>query len=187
MLDYSHGRREEARDFEKFSVSKIFMEFMNRAGIIQSIQTSPGGIPKRAIAVGYLTERGLEGDDWAHPKYHGGPKQALLLIGQEVLDELESLGFAVYPGALGENLTTKGLDFGALESGMRFQLGSNARIELTKLREPCRTLDVFNRAAGAGRIQKLLQERGRGGWYARVLQGGTLRAGDRIEGESGLG
>jgi MOSC domain-containing protein YiiM len=184
MLDYSHGSGGEARLFVKISISKIFMTFMKPHGKIRSIQTSPGGIPKRDAGLGRLTKRGLDGDDWAHPKYHGGPNQALLLIGEEVLEELRGFGFEVFPGALGENLTTEGLNYGDLQTGMRLRLGDDAVIQLTKLREPCRTLDVYNRNPEAGRIQPILKERGRGGWYARVVAEGIVKAGDQIEGES---
>ncbi|MBZ2186972.1 MAG: MOSC domain-containing protein [Bryobacter sp.] len=149
-------------------------------GKICHLNVSRGGIPKRELNPARLTALGLEGDDWAHPKYHGGPEQALLLIGEEVIGELRQQGYEVYAGALGENLTTRGLDYEKLRAGQRFRLGQECEIELTKLREPCRTLDVYNRG-GMGKIQKILKQEGRGGWYARVLRGGHLFAGDRIE------
>lgn len=148
-------------------------------GIISHLNISRGGIPKRGVLQSELTPLGLTGDDWANPKYHGGPKQALLLIGQEVLDELKALGYGLYPGALGENLTTTGLDYRSMAAGQRFRIGASGLIELTKLREPCRTLDVYN-AAGLGRIQRLLKLEGRGGWYARVERGGPLFPDDAI-------
>jgi MOSC domain-containing protein YiiM len=154
------------------------MEFaMN--GLISQLNTSRGGIPKRPLLSAHLTPLGLEGDDWAHPKYHGGPNQALLLIGAEVIDELNAIGYQLYPGALGENLTTTGLDYRHLASGQQFRLGQSCEIELTKLREPCRTLDVYN-SKDLGKIQKLLKLEGRGGWYARVLKPGPLFPGDKI-------
>ncbi len=146
---------------------------------VLALHRSPGGIPKSEVAEAIVEARGIVGDDWAHPKYHGGPNQALLLIGAEVLAELTEMGFAVGPGSLGENVTTEGLDYRELSSKQRLSLGEEVKIELTKLREPCRTLDVYNNAK-AGRIQKPLKLEGRGGWYARVLTGGALRKGDRI-------
>ncbi|MDX2267797.1 MAG: MOSC domain-containing protein [Bryobacter sp.] len=133
-----------------------------------------------------MSERGLAGDDWAHPKYHGGPKQALLLISREHLDELCQLGFSLAPGDLGENLTISGLDWELLEAGTELQIGENCRIVLTKLREPCRTLDVYN-GAKQGRIQPLLKKNARGGWYAQVLMGGVVRPGDTIRVSERLG
>lgn len=148
-------------------------------GQISQLNISPGGLPKRPLLQAAVTPGGMEGDSWAHPKYHGGPKQALLLIGEEVLDELKLLGYPMFAGALGENLTTKGLDYSQLRAGQQFRLGSQCEIELTKLREPCRSLDVYNRE-GLGKIQKLLKLEGRGGWYAQVLHGGLLFPGDVI-------
>lgn len=146
---------------------------------ISHLNISRGGIPKRGVAQAQLTNCGLVGDDWANPRYHGGPKQALLLIGQEILDELNALGYGLYPGALGENLTTVGLDYRSMATRQRYRIGASGLIELTKLREPCRTLDVYN-AAGLEKIQKLLKRDARGGWYASVERGGLLFPGDPI-------
>lgn len=148
-------------------------------GEISQLNISRGGIPKRATPEAKLTSEGLEGDAWAHPKIHGGPNQSILLIGQEVLDELNALGYRLFPGALGENLTTTHLDYNQLQAGQRFRLGSQCEIELTKLREPCRTLDVYN-SDNLEKIQKLLKLEGRGGWYARILKPGLLFTGDKI-------
>lgn len=148
-------------------------------GEISQLNTSRGGIPKRPVLSAVLTPLGLEGDDWAHPKIHGGPDQAVLLIASEVVDELKMLGYDLFRGALGENITTQGLDFTELRSGLQLRLGSGCEIELTRLREPCRTLDVYNQPH-LEKIQKLLKLEGRGGWYARVLRAGTLFTGDKI-------
>src|SRR5947209_13506279 len=79
-------------------------------GVIQQINISKGGIPKRPIGEAVVTELGIEGDVHAHPQYHGGPRKALLLISEEGIAELTQAGFPLYAGALGENITTKGLD-----------------------------------------------------------------------------
>jgi MOSC domain-containing protein YiiM len=148
-------------------------------GSILQINISPGGIPKQRVGQAQLSPVGIADDAWRNLKYHGGPNQALLLIGQETLDELSSLGYPVFSGALGENLTTTGLDYSQMRAGQRWQLGSQCLIELSKLREPCRTLDVYN-LPGLARIQPLLKKDARGGWYARVLEGGLLFPGDAL-------
>lgn len=148
-------------------------------GSIQQINISPGGIPKRELSPASLSFAGIEGDAWRNLKYHGGPTQALLLIGQEVLEELKVYGYPVYPGALGENLTTLGLDYSQLRAGQQWQAGSQCLIELTKLREPCRTLDVYNQDH-LSKIQTILKNEARGGWYARVVRSGMLFPGDKL-------
>src|SRR6266567_8654494 len=102
---------------------------------IVQISLSPGGIPKRAVAEGVVTTSGIVGDSWAHPDIHGGPNQALLLITSEGIDELIAQGFALFPGALGENLTTLGLDRRRMRAGQRYRAGE-VFLEITKRRAP---------------------------------------------------
>src|SRR5262249_43328301 len=112
------------------------------SGSILQINVSHGGLPKRSITQGQITPLGIAGDLHAHPQIHGGPSQALLLITAEGIDELTALGFPLYYGALGENLTTRGLDRRALRAGQRYRAGQ-AVIKLTGIRIPCATLDVY--------------------------------------------
>ena len=127
-------------------------------GTILQINVSPGGIPKRPIVEATVTAEGIHGDSWAHPNIHGGPNKALLLITSEGIDELVAQGFPLFPGALGENLTTTGLDRRQMRAGQRYRAGE-VFLELTKLRAPCETLDVYGprhqdcrlRCAGQGR------------------------------------
>src|SRR5688500_3119198 len=109
-------------------------------GVVFQVNVSRGGIPKRPVAEARVTTRGIEGDSWAHPRIHGGPKQALLLIAKEDLEALMLRGYPVYPGALGENLTVSGLAFRDLRFGDRLRSG-DVLLEITKLRQPCRTLN----------------------------------------------
>src|ERR1700687_1979557 len=111
-------------------------------GSIIQINISPGGLPKRPIREAIVTAEGIQGDGWAHPDIHGGPNQALLLITSEGIDELVAQGFPLFPGALGENFTTLGLDRRHLRAGQRFRAGE-VFLELTKRRAPCSTLDVY--------------------------------------------
>lgn len=150
-------------------------------GVVLQINVSPGGIPKRPIAEATVTARGIEGDSWAHPRFHGGPKQALLLISMEDLEALRQMGYAVSPGALGENLTIQGIDMRQVRFGDKYRAGT-VLLEITKLRVPCRTLDSLKPG-----IQKQLYDTtpgsilwGRGGFYAKVVEPGIVRPGDSL-------
>jgi MOSC domain-containing protein YiiM len=150
------------------------------------IGISKGGVPKRAIGSGELTARGVTGDGWRHPRIHGIPKRAILLITSEGLDEIAAMGFPVYPGALGENLTTRGIDRRALRIGQRFRCG-DAVIQLTEPRVPCYAIHVYgkgiDRAIFDLRAMKWDQASpvwGLSGFYAEVKKPGAVRTGDPI-------
>jgi len=92
-----------------------------------------------------LTPLGLVGDACAHPAIHGGPRQAVLLVMAEALEELKSLGYPLFYGALGENLTTLGIDRRQIRIGQQLRAGG-ALIEITKVRAPCASLDIYGPA-----------------------------------------
>jgi len=155
-------------------------------GTIVQINVSLGGIPKRPIASGMITARGLAGDACAHPQIHGGPAQAVLLLASETIEELIGRGYPLFYGALGENLTTRGLDRRQLRIGQQLRAGA-ALLELTKVRGPCGQLDIYGPA-----IQREIYDQkvragdpssprwGMSGFYARVLQPGAVRPDDII-------
>src|SRR5262249_5214896 len=113
-------------------------------------------------------------------------RKAILLITVEGIDELVAQGFPLAPGALGENLTTRGLNRSALRLGQRFHVG-DAAIELTQIRAPCATLDVYGPGIQATMYDARVQAGDHGsprwglsGFYASVIQPGIVRAGDAI-------
>lgn len=67
------------------------------------------------------------------------------LIHEELHDELRASGFAIGPGTMGENITTRGVDLLGLPTGTRLRLGESALVELTGLRNPCSQLDNYQR------------------------------------------
>ncbi|RYF71792.1 MAG: MOSC domain-containing protein [Comamonadaceae bacterium] len=104
------------------------------------------------------------------------------LLQAELFDELVERDFAVFPGDMGENVTTRGLDLLALPAGTRLQLGAQAVVELTGLRNPCVQIDrfqpgltaaVLDRAADGALVRKA-------GVMAVVVAGGDVRADDAI-------
>jgi MOSC domain-containing protein YiiM len=155
-------------------------------GRIIQVNISGGGMPKRAIAAGNLTTAGFEADSWAHPQLHGGPDKAVLMIASEAVESLRAKGFPVYPGALGENLTTEGLPPARWRMGQQYAVGE-AIIELTTLREPCSSLNVygpsirneiFDSVAKAGNPDT--PRWALGGFYARVVRPGLVFPGSVI-------
>lgn len=104
------------------------------------------------------------------------------LIHGELQDQLRIAGFAVDPGRMGENITTRGIDLLALPTGAILRLGDEATIEVTGLRNPCGQLDGLE----AGLRSAVLDHDADGGLVrlagimAVVVTGGDVCAGDTI-------
>jgi len=148
-------------------------------------------------AVRLLAGRGVEGDAHAGATVQhlsrlratpGAPNlRQVHLVHAELFDELAGKGFAVGPGELGENVTTRGIDLLALPRGARLRLGRDAVVELTGLRNPCRQIDdnvapgamaaTLGRAPDGSLVRKA-------GVMAVVIEGGEVRAGDAVAIES---
>ncbi len=155
------------------------------ASVLQ-ISASRGGVPKRPVLFGEIGVNGLVGDDHAHPNIHGGPLKAVLLITIEGIEELKSEGFPLYPGALGENLTITGVDRRKMRLGQRYRIGE-VIVQITKMRQPCDQLTpygegiqkaVFDAEVKAGNPAS--PKWGLAGFYASVIQPGTVRPGDAV-------
>ncbi len=156
-------------------------------GSVLQINVSRGGLPKYAIAEGRMTTLGIDGDSHAHPDIHGGSRQAVLMIAAEGIDELAALGFPVYPGALGENITTLGLDRRQWRLGQRWRIGADAVLEFTKVRGPCNTLLRYGTGIHAAIYDALVKAGdpssarwGLSGFYASVITPGVIRTGDPV-------
>lgn len=104
------------------------------------------------------------------------------LLHAELFDELAALGFAIRPGLMGENVTTRGIDLLSLPTGARVRLGESAIVQLTGLRNPCAQLEAIQ----PGLMQACLGRRADGevvrkaGVMGVVLAGGEVSAGDRV-------
>jgi MOSC domain-containing protein YiiM len=111
-----------------------------------------------------VLNKGLKG--CAHGQQ--GSKRQVLLVDIETLDAL-----GVSPGAVKENITTRGLDVNSLERGRRLRVGE-ALFEVTLPCGPCGRMDDIRRGLQA-------ELRGRRGMLCRVVGAGVIRRGDPIE------
>jgi len=136
---------------------------------IISINISPGGIPKLPVSQARVTTDNLDGDDRAHAK-HISPDRAVSLIDDEILRQLQKEGYAVYPGAMGENLTVRNLHVQRLAPGTRLRIDGGVVIELTEPRKPCFVLDAIHPDLKDAVV-------GRCGYLARVITEGAIRTG----------
>lgn len=164
------------------------------SGRVLAVAAAPGhGFSKQAVAeITLLAGLGVAGDAHAgervkhRSRVARDPTQPNLrqvhLLHAELFEELAGQGFALAPGDIGENVTTRGLDLLALPTGTVLRLGAAAEVEITGLRNPCAQLDRFalglmaatlGRAADGTLIRKA-------GVMAVVRSGGVVRPGDAI-------
>jgi MOSC domain-containing protein YiiM len=122
-----------------------------------------------------VTRLGLAGDHIDDTRNHGGVDQALYVLGTPDYAWWEqTLGRNLAPGTFGENLTISELESAPVQIGDRLHIGS-VILEVTSPRIPCVTL--------AARMDdpafvKRFRAAERPGLYCRVIETGTVRAGD---------
>jgi MOSC domain-containing protein YiiM len=160
---------------------------MGLSGRIIQINISRGGVPKHPVEHARILFDRVEGDSWNDTKHHGLTGQAVCLFSVELIEELKAEGYLLFPGALGENFTTEGIDYRSIRLGGRFRAGSEAEIRITKIRQPCRTIAMYGngiiRATFDGGVKAgdtSSPRWGRSGYYAEVLKEGMVYPGDTI-------
>jgi MOSC domain-containing protein YiiM len=140
------------------------------------------GLPKHTVPELHVTPAGASGDynNYRMRKLAGSPDQAILLLTEEVLAQLNAEGWPVQPGDLGENITLGGVPESALYPGVRLALGT-VRLEVTHRCDPCSelyTLPYVGRARGPEFVRTMKDRRG---WYARVVTPGVVCADTPVE------
>jgi len=135
------------------------------ANVLHLFRALQRRLPMEEVAeVRALQDSGLEG--CAHART-GSPRQ-VLLVDSETLELME-----LSPGIIRENITTRGINVNGLDEGQRLQVGA-AQLEVSMVCTPCDMLEKIR--PGLRR-----EIRGRRGMLCRVIAGGMIRQGDRIE------
>jgi MOSC domain-containing protein YiiM len=135
------------------------------ANVLHLFRALQRRLPMEEVAeVRALEDSGLEG--CAHART-GTPRQ-VLLMDSETLELME-----LPPGIIRENITTRGINVNGLETGQRLHVGA-AQLEVSMVCTPCDMLEKIR----PGLRREL---RGRRGMLCRVVAGGLIRDGDRIE------
>ncbi len=136
---------------------------------------------------------------------HNSQDQTVCLFALERIAELRAQNYPLFPGAMGETITTEELDHAELRQGFLLSVGKRGKrgmvIRLTEPRSPCRTVEAYATVANAieerGEGERLHLVRavgftkdpenpkfGKSGWYAAIedIWGtGVVMPLDRIE------
>jgi MOSC domain-containing protein YiiM len=125
-----------------------------------------------------LRANGLDGDEQADRKHHGGRYKAAYAYAREDQAWWEGeLRRDIPPALFGETLTTEGLDVNGAEIGERWRIGA-AEVTVSGPRVPCHKLAA---RMGDPRFVKRFAHAARPGAYLTVIAEGDVRAGDLIE------
>lgn len=172
---------------------------LNRASV-QTLITPSGPVPsairKRAVSGPVAVHAlGLDGDAQADLRVHGGPAKAVYAYPSEHYPVWQTLsrqfrGAAALPGmddalpwgAMGENLSLRGLLETQVWAGDRLVFDGGVCLQVTEARQPC---FKFNATMGFSQAAKLMAQSGYCGFYLAVLKPGSLQAGERFSLEPG--
>lgn len=136
--------------------------------LVESVNISSAtGTPKHPVPEIRLIENwGIEGD--AHAGVHH--RQVSFLAG-EAVDRMKAKGLKLAPGAFGENIVTRGIDWSRAAIGTRVVIGT-AEFEITQIGKECHAPCAIFHAVG----QCIMPSEG---VFARVVKGGIVHAQSR--------
>ena len=136
------------------------------------------GIDKRPVdGAVTVSELGLAGDEQTLAS-HGGVDRALYAYASEDADWWAAeLRKEIPAGRFGENLTTEGIDVTGALIGERWRLGTKVVVEVREPRIPCGN---FTHWMKEPRWVRRFTEHGCPGAYLKVIETGSVEAGDEI-------
>jgi MOSC domain-containing protein YiiM len=115
----------------------------------------------------FVPDHGIQGDAHAG-KWH----RQVSLLSHEKIEAFRASGARVDDGAFGENLVVEGIDFSSLPVGTVFLCG-DVVLEMTQIGKECHQHCAIFQTMGDCIMP-------REGVFARVIQGGTISAGDEL-------
>jgi MOSC domain-containing protein YiiM len=139
-------------------------------GIILAVNIADSkGRKKTNVGCGLIMENfGLQKDA------HAGSDRQVSLLAKESIEKIRQKGLDVRYGDFAENLTTEGIDLPFLPVGARLQIGSQVLLEVTQIGKVCHDRCHIYYSVGDCVMP-------REGIFAKVLVGGDVKTGDRIE------
>ena len=140
------------------------------------------GIPKNKVEKCKLNQNGLENDynNFRYDKKKIDSNMALLIISYDLIKYYNKNGWPVKPDDLGENLIIKNLNYSTIKPNQKYQVG-NTKIQITFKCDPCKKLE-FLPYIGNLKINKFIRFLiGIRGWYAKVLETGTISQNDSFK------
>ena len=145
----------------------------NIANVIAVCRSDKKGTRKEPITEGlFKEEEGLSGDAHADCTTH----RQVSLLAMESIEKMRKLGLNLKPGDFAENITTKGIELLSLPVGTRLNVGNDVLLEISQIGKECHTKCAIYKQVG----ECIMPTEG---VFARVINGGKIKAGDVINKE----
>lgn len=161
----------------KFDMKVVSVQIAPEATALDVGGPRESDIVKLPVSEAYFAREGVVGDTIVGTKHHGGPDQAVYAYSAEDYEWWErELGEELVPGQFGENLTLSSFGSDDLRIGDRYEVGQSL-IEVTAPRVPC---GKFAARMGRADWVETFRAGRKPGFYARVLEEGRVRSGDRV-------
>lgn len=163
------------------NIAPVGTLFIEQSNHVHRIAT---GIHKQSVQGAVQVKKlGLDGDEQADLSVHGGLDKAVYAYPSEHYAFWAAQRLAALkreeplpPGSMGENLTLQGVLESDVWIGDRLHIGDTV-LEVTEPRQPC---FKFNAKMGFSHAAKAMVQAGCSGFYLRVVQTGSLQAGDAV-------
>ncbi len=147
---------------------------IGEAGTVVSVNISRIKGVRKAPVPGCLIVPGLGFEGDAHS---GEGHRQVSLLALESIGKMRAMGLDVGPGDFAENITTSGIELVSLPVGTVLRVGGGVRLEVSQVGKICHDrCAIFERAGDCVMPKE--------GVFARVLAGGPVGPGDRVEVES---
>jgi len=139
-------------------------------GKVRAVSVSKNkGQKKKNVPLVILKEDfGILGD------VHAGSDRQVSLLAVESIEKMRQKGLEVNPGDFAENITTEGIDLLKLLIGDKVSIGSAVILEICQIGKECHLRCNIYYTAGDCVMPKE-------GIFGRILKGGTITAGDKVE------
>lgn len=133
-----------------------------------SVSKKKGQRKENVLLVNLKEDFGILGD------VHAGSDRQVSLLAIESIEKMRRKGLEVNPGDFAENITTESIDLLKLSIGDKVSIGDTVIVEISQIGKECHSRCNIYYTAGDCVMPKE-------GIFARILKGGTITAGDKVE------
>jgi MOSC domain-containing protein YiiM len=141
------------------------------AGTVKAVSVSTEKGKKKVNTAGVTLREGFGIIGDAHA---GTKNRQVSILAAESIEKMRAKGLSVRPGDFAENITTECVDLSILRIGDRLKIGGDVLLEISQIGKECHSRCEIYYQAGECVMPKE-------GIFGRVLNGGFVKPGDKVE------